>query len=558
MMAPNNKVPWLEAGMAAFWRAIEERPEASSAFEESEREFHGSEVPEGNEVVLSAARRRRLEWFLFERHEDGSLLAETLSVNLGQLAGEELAARAELFLESWTGIFSVLAAPCEGEFEARDLGGLATLRLAIPAGGPTLATGDLVVGRLFPSGNGSYIVSPAAGLFRSPALVEALERDLQRLRQEGAHAVVRLTQLELERMFFAPGSAAETEMGKLGAEQASDPEREFEQYLLGAGVSPEVVASWLELLHASPRRPEELISGLGDAMGAILDQLAFQTNLDLDRARALMLATWPGADTPSESTDASGEQTRGESNPVVDSLREFDRDRAAGLDLEASFSELEKRLGLHPEKGEEDQGAPDFPGVVGAMVEEYLWETERDEGLDLRRAREGLRVFGAYTERLGVFENLTAREFLSFAAFWLPESRMLRSGTEAARMVDSLLSFGMWAAEFQGLDSLGSALQDQLSTLVRSLPRVVEANALLPREPQIEDGELFEFLGPTNPGQASVRDLQGEEREVPFEARLIAVLECGDLFRGHTSQADDFVVSCCYPPEAAGLRQTLN
>ena len=189
------------------------------------------------------------------------------------------------------------------------------------------------------------------------------------------------------------------------------------------------------------------------------------------------------------------------------------------------------------------------------MVEEFLWETERDEGADRRREREVLRAFGGYTEKLGVFENLTAREFLSFAAFWLPESRRLRSGAEAERLVDALLAFGHWAAENQGLEALSGTLGEQLASLTRSLPRAVVANALLPRDTQVA-GELFEYCGPASPGCATVRDVRGEEREVRFEERLLAVLEDGDLFRGHTSDDGCFVVSCCYPPEAAGLRQS--
>jgi hypothetical protein len=301
---------------------------------------------------------------------------------------------------------------------------------------------------------------------------------------------------------------------------------------------------------------EVIAPAVGDAAGAILDQLAFHSDVDLETARALILRAWPALTERGDAHEPAGETEAHERTTVLAFLQECDRDRAAGLGMEESFRELERRLGLDLDDGDEETRAPDFPGVVGAMVEEFLWETERMVGVEQRLAHEGLRAFGAYTERVGVFENLSAREFLSFAAFWLPESRRLTSGAEAERMIAALHAFGAWAAENQGLDELRGSLDGRLSSLSRNLPRVVVANALLPKAPEVT-GELFEYRGRRTRGRALVRDVSGEEREVQLEGRLLSLLEEGDLFRGHTSQDGEFVVSCCYPPEAAELRQSF-
>lgn len=538
--------------MARFWRVLQGHPELLEEFEARAPDFHGAELLPGDERSEEAALHRRLEWFLFEfdRGARGSV-AELVWDEWRQGLEEEPAERSELLLESWTGVFEVLERG-EATYVVQELAGLARVHLRTPAGSPDLAAGELLVGRVFPVGDGTYLLSPAAGVFRNPELRTALHRDLERMRQGGAQAILRLSQAELERMFFAMGS---TEAPPQEPERSPEEVLEELTALLAAGgVAPALVGQWVEVLRRTPWRPEGLVSGVGDAVGAILDELAFQTDVDLDRARALLLEGWSGLHRArAQGTSEELPATPGGGDSVLDSLREFDRDRAAGLDLESSFRELERRLGIEPETEGNDPEAPDFPGVVGAMVEEYLWETEREHGEERRRAHEGLRAFGGYTEGLGVFENLSARDFLSFATFWIPESRRLKSGAEAERLVEALGAFGRWAAESQGLDDLREPLEEHLAHLSENLARAVVANALLAADGQ-EDGELFEFLRPEAADSAWVRDQAGEERVVAFETRLLGVLASGDLFRGHTRQDGVFVVSCCYPPEAAALR----
>jgi len=561
---PQEQTARCEAGLSLFRELVETEDGLAAELEQARDEFEAqaSVVPE--EALARELREWRcFEWFLFERPlaglgtqtDSGDLLASAGSAGLAvdglwerwlALAAERFEGGAgpqasRRFRESLTGVFEVLGEGDAG-LSARDLAGLRELEIKSPVGATDLAVGDLIVGRLYPAADGAHELSPAAASFRSAELAEALRRDLDALRGERPHAIMRLSQLELERMFWGPAAAPEDAAGEL------------RRFLAAGGLPEESIEGWCRILARTPRDAEALISGVDDAAGRILEQLAFHSSVDLGRARELLLQAW------SELSGATGEagaqpprRTPAGDPDVRASLEEFDRDRAAGLDVETSFRELLKRLELDDEEGEFDSEAPDFPGVVGAMVEEFLWETEASQGPTERRSHEGLRVFGRYASHVGVFENLGQREVLAFAAFWLPESRELATVGEARRMVRALTAFAAWSDEQQGLELLSGDLGDRLERLERNLPRAVTANAALPGVSG-EEGELFEYRGPAGQERARVGDFHGSEREVRFEPRLLELLEPGDLFRGHTAEDGNFVVSCCYPPEALGLR----
>jgi hypothetical protein len=551
-----------EAGFELF-RALltQSSPELQAELLESRGRFLGAKAFPTEETPESlAASRRHLEWFLFEhlRTPSSELLVEELLEPWAALADGDLRESREAYLQSQTGIFAVSRAE-EGQLvELRELAGLARFELAEQPLGQVFAVGDLIVGRLFPLGEGLFHVSPGAGVFRDPRIVAAIERDLERLRESRSHAVMRLSQLELEGMFFggfAPGATVpEPSAPAEGANEESVAE--LEAFLLGGGVQPSLVAAWFGRMQQSPRDVSTLVPESDQLLTAILEVLAFETELDLDRARMLILAAWPALHAQAEGARAARVEAR-ESSAELDvrtAMAEFDRDRAAGIDVETSFRELERKLGLDDEDGEGDDPAPDFPGVVGAMVEEFLWEARLEHGEQRAAELEGLRLFAKYTHKLGVFENLGTRDFLAFAAFWLPESREVTRAEEAERIVRALEAFGAWAVETHGVDTLEASLASHLADLRQSLPRAIAANALLPAAGETQ-GELFTFLGALTGGAARVRGLGDEDRTVELGAELCGRLLEGDLFRGYTSDEGEFVVACCYPPEAAELRQ---
>jgi hypothetical protein len=519
-------------------------------------EFPSEEV--GTDERSGHRARRLFEWFLFERDAEciGGLPVDALLECWWEEADEDLRALRSAYTESITGIFEILEGPVEGVLAARDLAGLTRLELIQPRGPASLLPGDLIVGRLFPVEGDLYLASPACQLFRSAELLAALIRDLNELRESRSRAVMRLSQVELERMFWGHTrvAGADSPQGHLGSSGPKDPVGELQEFLAQEGISEEVIQSWCRGLARSPQDAETLVCGVDDLVGQILDQLAFQTEMDLGRARALLLAAWPVLSAPD-----AGDATEDEVTGAVDisaSLAEFDRDRAAGIDLETSFRELTRRLGLEDDDGDEDKEAPDFPGVVGAMIEEFLWETEQTLGPELRAEHEVLRLFGTYSANVGVFENLGHRDVLSFACFWIPESRQLKSGVEAKNLAAAMLEFTSWAASTQGVELLEEDLPECLAALQESLPRAVVANSLVERD-ETGSGELFEYLGVTQGALARIRDAQELEREVELDQPLLSQLTAGDLFRGYTGEDGAFVVACCYPPEAAKLRQSL-
>ncbi len=533
-----------EKGLEAFHALVQGDPALRAELEGSIDGFLAEPglLAEGGPPA-EAARRRHLEWFLFEKvseHLDG-LPVEMLLARWRERVDEELHDHLEAFLQSQAGIFEVTTGEEDAGTWLCDVAGLGEFPLDEPEMAAIVRPGDLIVGRIFPVGDALHRVSAGAGFFRDPRLREAIQHDLERVRGSRPHPLIRLSQAELERMFWGP--SAETPA-------ASDPVGELKSFLESGGVAPATVESWCRLLARTPYDPETIAPAVADPLAGMLDAIAFDTKLDLDRARALFLAAWTrlAEKERAPATDPS----RGEAD-IARAIAEFDADRARGLDVEESFRELERRLGIDDDEDDEDRDAPDFPGVVAAMIEEFLWETEQELGADEATRHEGLRIFGGYTGELGVFENLSPREFLTFAAFWLPESRRLRSGAEAERMVRALARFSRWARRTQGLESLDQTLLDQLDGLHESLPRVVVANALLPVDRE-NPGELFEFVDRSDDGRARLRDREGEEREIALDDRLIALLRGGDLLRGYTHDDGAFVVGCCYPPEAIALK----
>ncbi|MCB9916524.1 MAG: hypothetical protein H6828_15470 [Planctomycetes bacterium] len=541
-----------EAGFELF-RELAERgvPALAARLAASRARFFGAAGPAVQDEAGRATERRHLERFLFEESAGtgGGLAVDELLEAWAARAPRDLRDEHAAYLQSVPGIFEVVASAAGAAPRLRELAGLADYDLGEAELGAVFAAGDLVVGRLYPLGDGSHHVSPGAGVFRDPRLVRALEHDLARLREERGHGVLRLSQTELEAMFWERAVAA---VPRDDDDQA--PTR-LAEFLAAGGVAPAQIATWLDALRRQPFPSESLAPGSEDLCGRILEVLAFETELDLERARSLVLAAWrAGAAVPAPAPERVPAERAAGTTPVAEAVADFARDRALGLDLEASLRELERKLGLEDDEDEGDGPAPDFPGVVGAMVEEYLWELGATEGAEAVQRQASLRLFGEFARGLGVFENLSARDVLTFVTFWLPESRRLASGAQAEPLVGALQGFAAWAREAQGVDALDAELDAQLAALRESLPRAIDANALLPRAGD-EEGELFHLLACDARGRARVAGVEGEPREVELDPRLAALLRPGDPFRGYTRVDGAFVVACCYPPQAEALRR---
>lgn len=521
---------FVERGLALFEELVRADEVLRAELSSSASEFFGGGPPPDRDAA-----RRHLEWFLFERPSAkfGIVPAEELLSAFRERAGGGLARSAELFLDSRVGVFEVTAVRRDSGVWLLDLLGAGEYPLAEPEAAAELSEGDLIVGRLYPMGDGSFRASSAAGCFRNAGLREALRGDLARARS-ARRGVPRLSQAMLESTFFR-GRASEV------ASLADEAMARAAAWLMESGVDAERCEAIFAELRAEPYAPDALVGGAGDALGRILDSLAFDTDVDLGRARLLLAEAWSILGAPA---DVEGQEGPADPRRALD---EFDRARAAGGDLEQLFDRLERDLGLEPSADDEDSPAPDFPGVVGAMVQEFLWEETRGEP---GRAEElaGLDQLARFAEPLGLFEELGAHHLLAFASCWVIEHGQLAGGRAALDLLAALRDFCRWADSQHGLD-LWAQFEPTLRALERTLPRVVEANRLIERGGAAGRAKPVEVLE-VDRAEARVRD--GEETLlVPVERGLAAALRCGDWLRV-VDGAQPRIVGV-YPPESSAV-----
>lgn len=498
-----------------------------------------------------AAERRLLEWFLFERTDArGPELAieralRAWSSERDQGDDEWL----ELAQESHAGVLEVTGVqPGEG-FWLRDLGGRGEFPVAEEAASRVVEMGDIVAGRLFPAGGGVYVASSAAAFHRDARLLEALRSDFERARSE-RRGVLRVGQREIEAMFFGSGALTE-----------ADAVEDARRLLVGAGIEPDVVAGFLEDLAQAPFDEDRLVHGAQDVLSEILDDLAFESAVDIDAARRALLAAWaqlarrgPG-DGPSVTPRAAPASTTTARADVAQAVARFEERRRAGEPLGQLLDDLERDLALdEPESDTDGDPIPDFPGVVGAIVEEFLWETSATQGEAAAARHANLRDLGRSAQAIGVFENLRARDLLVYAGWWLPENGTLGGADDARARVASLAAFCRWA-EAEHEVPLHTDFHATLARLGSTLPRIAEANQRRTRGARRDEGELFE-LASVNDGAAEVRTRGGTESHAALEPALASWLRSGDLVRGSLHADGRLAVYCCYPPEVSELSES--
>lgn len=345
-------------------RALQDHRLAAEAFRARREFFGGSGVP-----PTSSAELRFCEWFLLERESE----------SLGAVPSQAFeAVEDEALLEdSLASVFSVVHAVGETA-QLRDLQADEVLDAVAPAG--SLRAGDLLVGRLYPADHGQWQPSPAIARFRPGAsIAAAFQRDLERLDLDR-----RLLQVELEHLLLRRDHGS----GEVAArDQLEHLEARLEALLRSAGVAIQATSISAALAHAA--RP-------GEVVGPLLDQLAFDTSIDLDAARTLLLEIWnarqAGRPTAMEAAPAEADARAGEHLGEL-LVRTLDAGLAERQDLEQLFRRLEAMAGIAPEEAEEnpfdqDEDAIDeLPGRdlgdvgdLGPLVQEFLWQTDREHG----------------------------------------------------------------------------------------------------------------------------------------------------------------------------------
>lgn len=521
----------IDLGHETLFRLAREDARIEAEFAESAAEFFGDESRVAKDPVgaLLEARRHQ-EWFLFERpcRALGGVPSEKLlgawREGLAETPDPEELEVA--LLESQAGVFAVRQVGDSGEAWIEDLGNLAEHVLAANPEAPPLAPGDLLVGRLHPSRAGAVVASPAAGVFRAPELLAAVEADLASRREQGGSARLRFDQASLEKAFYSQGPPAPQEPAE---SSAADPAAALEAaraFLAEARLEPAQIEDLLAQLRKAPLDPTRWTLGTEDTLGEILDRLAFETDLDLTRARAVLGAAWHALRMEVDDRKSAPKDVRA-------ALADFDRGRAEGRDVQALLDDLERDLGLEDEPdSEEDTGPPALGGVVEALVAEFRWEQEsQPEGQRLRPdALAALDHLCAFGEAFEQPEELDGEALRRLLCFWAPERRLAPDEVEA--LLEALEAFCPWADAEQDL-AVASTWND-LRGLRADLVRVLSLNAGHP--PALDaQGALFEVLEAEDPRGLPgllVSEDGGLPQRVETEPRAFHAARAGDLLRG--------------------------
>ena len=487
----------------------------------------------------AAALRRHLEWFLCESAGPEGPTLDLVREKVGTAAGLDDEGRYRALRDSHTGVFEVTSIkPGEG-FWLRDLGSLGEYPVRETEASKLVQTGDVVAGRLFPLGNGDHALSRSAIVRRAPNLAKALRADLEEARKL-RRGVVRIGGSEIEAMFAAGADK----------EASGDPVAAARKLLHEAGLAPMDAERWLEELAQAPFDPQRLVHGADDALAPLLDALAFDTGADLDEARRVLIAAWhalasegPGRGRSLQPAAGPAADTRRAAD-VETALRHFEQGTREGRPLTQMLDELERELDLAGDPDEDELApAPDFPGVVGAMVVEFLWETAQEQGPAQAAELRILETLGESARDVGVFENLSARDLARFAGVHAIERGLVRTAGEAQQLVAALRKFCRWAREVHEVD-LGAEGEALLKRLESELPRVAEANARRTR--QAEGGDYAELLHLEADGRADVH-LEGATRNVRIDMTLVPWLKPGDRLRSRIDDEGRLAVYAVFP-----------
>lgn len=533
----------IEAGLDRYQRLILSDETLRAEFESSLSTFFRGAIPAGEEALETmASARRHLEWFVFERHSPHLLNrpAEAL-LTAWQDSGDDTLAKT--LLDSFCGLFEVLPTNDKGPVRAQDLSGLETYELVVDPN--VILQGDLLVGRFYPVSEGVLIPSSACATYRNADLLQAVRRDIEGIREQRERKVFRIAQAELESMFFSGMRSGET-LPEVPKEDAVQALRDwFGRGGLEAGMIEAVLADLRE--HAPA--PDDLHPGSGDVVGHWLDQLAFSTELDLGESRSRLLAAWTALHRQDNAPEANVAKPASESPDVARAMAEFEQDCANGRGVTEALGDLERKLQLDDGSEESIGDAPDFPGVVAAMVEEFLWEEETEHGKDSVRGCETLRLFGEYGHAIGVFEEIRRSDLLDFLTRWIPENNERCPSERASDLVRAMARFCTWSVEAQGALGLDNS-SELLESLADSLPRVLSANA------QSEVGGELVRVDAIEGGRIEVTNVDANSEAESVQLASTTDLRVGDYLRLENA-SDPGTKLRVYPPELQQLLEEL-
>jgi len=511
--------------------------------------FAQQETPRELQVDGLLNARRHQEWFLFERHSahlEGvpceRLLGEWRELVADKLEDCDRGERA--LLDSNAGIFTVLKFAEDGAACLEDLGCLQEHSLRPNPDAPPLQAGDLIIGRLHPDGDGAVLASPAAGVFRNPELHGAITADLAQRRSSGGPTLLRFDQMALEKAFF---QLTEDSPQPDATPPDFDPLDDAEDFLNDAGLAGSVIQDTLARLRSTPLQPNALAVGVKDELAEILDDLAFDTDVDLTKARAVLAAAWHALRKEAEALLASPKN-------VNLALADFDRGKSAGRDVQGLLDDLERDLGLEDDSGETmDPPAIAHPdGVARPIVMEFRWEVQASKDIQLSQEQlDSLDLLIEFGSGFDQPEELGSQAIRQFLFFWCPEQRV--QPKLIAALVPALAAFCNWATQEQSLEV--AEWQGNGEDWMGDLQRILELNQSLPKSPE-SDGDLFEVLEAEDPKGLPgilVSVLGGVPFRTQLDSEALRAIQQGDLLRAKLLDEDRLEVRTIYP---GSIRET--
>jgi len=503
--------------VARLAKQLSDNERLHAELQRARRQFFGEDQRGQDD---DAAEHRFAEWFLFER-ESESLGAVPITVPpYSQQADEVEDSIAGLFLVESNG----------DHVTARDMQNNEMLELA---DANSLQPGDLLVGRLYPVAQERWSASAATPALRpGRELAEAFVHDLKELELNR-----RLQQIELEHLLLRQHGKAEVPILPGPPPEPVAPlehlEADLEQLLTAVG-DRHSAAIISQQLAVAPRP--------GAFIGPLLDQLAFDTDVDLDKARRLMLEIW-NAHHAGEA-DLQPEVTPDSSGPPGETLgeqlvRTLDEGLGKQQDVEQLFAQMEKLAGIEPEEDDEDDGdrataiveqlgsGDGDSGDLDPLVTEFHWETGNES------AEHSPLTLWVELQRNAPVPNTDLESIRSPDLMRLLLHVYLRSApTERAEQVrgafDELKRFYDWVAATQELDQR-EVLEACKGALLEQLDRLQDAGVALSNDlaPEQAPGLLqIEEIGKDGFG---ARDDDGGSHWLMADAAARERLEVGDL-----------------------------
>lgn len=467
--------------LARLMEEVRANPTLTPEVHRAEREFF-----QANPTALQQDANAPLrfgEWFILERESDvlGGIPAALLA-----MADEE-----RICLEdSMVGVFQVTGKN-GGEHVVVDLQDDRTHDVA-EAEGLDVSLGDLIIGRLFDGPLDVYIASVAMALQRDASALAAAFTEDTRAMDLGR----RLSQAEIEHLLFrGRGQAGDDSQA---AEPTGVPiehlEADLEKCLTEGGIDPDDL---------SPTTISASLGGIprpGLIIDPLLEKIAFDSEVDLEAAREIMLQIWqqrqldsqqvPVADDDSTAgelgTDTAPAEDRrassaaGEQPPAdrgVDSSASglgasirarIDARLADGEDLEQVFAEADEMVGEPDVLAEEDEVLVD--GNMRPLIAEYLWETEADRRGDTGVLEQLVVIQCEAPVPYRDLEDLTSSDLLRLLMQTYLGSTPGARTAQVGEAFAVLERFFGWCKEAQGFESaplLDSVREDFLDHVAR-------------------------------------------------------------------------------------------